>query len=127
MLNSLSKEKAEPFACSHRHFARTFRNQRTRIANKLKNNRILQIHFHTLRHWKATMEYAKTKDILHVMKMLGHKSIQNTLLYTQLINFENDEFHSATAATIQDAQKLIETGFEYVCEFNEVKIFRKRK
>ena len=73
------------------------------------------------------MEYAKTKDTLHVMKMLGHKNIQNTLLYTQLISFENDEFRSATATTVQDAQKLIEAGFEYVCEFNEAKIFRRRK
>ena len=73
------------------------------------------------------MEYAKTKDILHVMKMLGHRNIQNTLLYTQLISFQNDDFFSATAKTVQDAQKLIEAGFEYVCEFNETKIFKKRK
>jgi len=61
------------------------------------------------------------------MQLLRHKNIKNTLAYTQLINFENDEFHSATAKTVQDAQKLIEAGFEYVCEFNEVKIFKKRK
>jgi len=73
------------------------------------------------------MEYAKTKDILHVMQMLGHKNIQNTLLYTQLISFQSDEFYSATAKTVQDAQKLIEAGFEFVCEFNDVKIFKKRK
>ena len=73
------------------------------------------------------MEYAKTKDILHVMKMLGHRNIQNTLLYTQLISFESDQFHSATAKTVLDAQKLIEAGFEDVCEFNETKIFKKRK
>jgi hypothetical protein len=73
------------------------------------------------------MEYAKTKDILHVMKMLGHRNIQNTLLCTQLISFERDEFHSATAATVQDAQKLVEAGFEYVCDFNDTKLFRKRK
>jgi hypothetical protein len=73
------------------------------------------------------MEYAKTKDLLHVMKVLGHRNIQNTMLYTQLINFESDEFHSATAAMVQEAQKLVEAGFEYVCEFGEVKIFRKRK
>jgi len=127
MLNSLPKEKAKPFAGSHRHFARHFRSQRKRIACKLKNERILKIHFHTLRHWKATMEYAKTKDILHVMQMLGHKNIQNTLLYTQLISFQSDEFYSATAKTVQDAQKLVEAGFEYVCEFNDVKIFKKRK
>jgi len=127
MLNSLPKEKAKPFEGSHRHFARHFRSQRKRIACKLKNERILKIHFHTLRHWKATMEYAKTKDIIHVMQMLGHKNIQNTLLYTQLISFQSDEFYSATAKTVQDAQKLIEAGFEYVCEFNDVKIFKKRK
>jgi len=76
---------------------------------------------------KATPEYAKTKDILRVMKMLGHKSIQNTLLYTQLVNFENDEFYSGNAKTVEEAQKLIEAGFEYVCNFEEIKLFRKRK
>ena len=59
--------------------------------------------------------------------MLGHKNIQNTLLYTQLISFESDEYHSAPAATVQDAQKLVEAGFEYVCDFNNIKVFRKRK
>ncbi len=73
------------------------------------------------------MEYAKTKDILHVMKMLGHRNIQNTLLYTPLISFESDEFFSATAKTVQEAQKLVEAGFEYVCDFSDVKLFRKRK
>jgi hypothetical protein len=61
------------------------------------------------------------------MRMLGHKNIQNTLLYTQLVNFENDEFHSATAQNVQEAQKLVEAGFEHVCDFNDVKLFRKRK
>jgi hypothetical protein len=36
-------------------------------------------------------------------------------------------FTLSTATTVQDAQKLVEAGFEYVCEFNEVKIFRRRK
>jgi integrase len=75
MLNSLPKEKEQVFACSSRHFTRTFRLQRTRIATKLKNDRIRKIHFHTFRHWKATTGYAKTKDILHVMKILGHRNI----------------------------------------------------
>jgi len=127
MLLNLKHDKEQPFACSQRHFTRTFRAQRKKIAAKLKNERISKIHFHTLRHWKATTEYAKTKDILHVMKILGHKNIQNTLLYTQLITFKNDEFHSATAKTVEDAQKLVEAGFEYVCDFGDVKLFRKRK
>ena len=31
--------------------------------------------------------------------------------YVQLVNFESDDFTSATAKTIQEAQKLVETGF----------------
>jgi hypothetical protein len=37
------------------------------------------------------------------------------------------KFHSTTAKAVPDAQKIIEAGFEYVCEFNETKIFKKRK
>ena len=73
------------------------------------------------------MEYYKTKDILHVMKLLGHKNIQNMLIYTQLVNFEADEYHSAVAKTIEEACELIEAGFEYVCDMDDVKLFRKRK
>jgi hypothetical protein len=28
---------------------------------------------------------------------------------------------------LSEAQKLVEAGFEYVCEFSDVKIFRRRK
>jgi hypothetical protein len=46
------------------------------LAYQLQNPRLLREHFHTLRHWKATMEYHRTKDILHVMNVLGHKNIR---------------------------------------------------
>ena len=127
MLNNLLKDQDKVFKGSLHHFARSFMRQRARVALKLKNQRILKITFHTLRHWKAPMECYKTKDILHVMKLLGHKNIQNTLIYTQLVNFEADEYHSAVAKTIEEACELIEAGFEYVCDMDDVKLFRKRK
>jgi len=102
--------------------------QRRKIANKLKNPRILRITFHTFRHWKAPMEYARTKDILHVMRLLGHKNIKNTLIYTQLINFKDDEFVCKAATTSQEAKQFIEAGFEYVCTATDgIMLFRKRK
>jgi integrase len=102
--------------------------KRKQIAAKLCNPRLLQISFHTFRHWKATMEYAKTKDILHVMKILGHKSIQNTLVYTQLIDFKSDEYVCKTAENAKEATQLVEGGFEYVCTTPEgIMLFRKRK
>ena len=74
------------------------------------------------------MEYYKTKDILHVMKLLGHKNIKNTLIYTQLVNFENeDDYVCKTATTVQEAKELIEVDFEYICEIEAAKLFRKRK
>ena len=127
MLNRLPKDKKKVFANSTGHVTIcNFNKQRRHAAEKLGNPRLLRIHFHTFRHWKATMEYAKTKDILHVMRLLGHKSINNTLVYTQLVGFENDEWHSATAQTVEEARKLIEKGFEYVCNHDSVMLFRKR-
>jgi integrase len=88
---------------------------RKRVANKLQKPRIKAIHRHTFRHWNATMEYHETKAILHVMRRLGHKRIGNTLLYMQLVQFESDDYHSAVAENVDEAKKLIEVGFEYVC------------
>jgi predicted RNase H-like HicB family nuclease len=61
------------------------------------------------------------------MKQLGHKKLETTLIYTQLVNFPNDEYVSATATTIDEAKQLIEQGFEYVTEIDGVRLFRKRK
>ena len=56
------------------------------------------------------------------------KSIANTLIYTQLIEFEGDDTYcSAIAHNTEEAQKLIEIGFEYVCNHENVMLFRKRK
>jgi site-specific recombinase XerC len=88
----------------------------------------MEIHFHTFRHWKATSEYQKTKDILHVMNILGHKSIQNTLIYTHLTDFKDDDYISKVAKSAEEASKLIEAGFEFVVTTPEnLMLFRKRK
>ncbi len=109
------------------HFGRLFQKQRKRTAAKLGNPRIQAIHFHTLRHWKGTTEYHRTKDIVHVSCLLGHKSIQNTLRYIQLQTAEDDNFTCKTAKSVAEASNLIEAGFDYVTELDGVKLFRKRK
>jgi len=73
------------------------------------------------------MEYHKTKDILYVQRLLGHKSIKNTLLYTQLMNLEEDEYTCAVGKTPETISELIENSFEYVCDQDDLKFFRKRK
>lgn len=96
-----------------------------------KNPRILEVHFHTLRHWKATMLYHQTKDMLYVLNFLGHKNIKSTLLYVQLaevlFNEAPDEFTTRVTKTVKGARALIEAGFDFVLEMDGVKIFRKRR
>ena len=76
------------------------------------------------------MEYHKTQNIIHVQRLLGHKSILNTQIYVNLEQaiFEaNDDYEVKTAETLDDARKLLEVGFEYVTDMDGMKLFRKRK
>lgn len=73
------------------------------------------------------MEYHKTKDILHVRDVLGHKSINSTPLYTKLVTFKDDDFTVRVANSEKEAWQFIEVGFEFVCDFGGNKLFRKRK
>ena len=109
------------------YFRRGYERRRKNLAVKLQNPRLTQISFKTLRHWKATTEYHRTKDILHVMQLLGHKNIRNTLVYTHLVSFESDDYVSKVAKTVKEAQELVEAGFDYVCDVEGFKVFRKRK
>ncbi|MEM2971664.1 MAG: site-specific integrase [Candidatus Bathyarchaeia archaeon] len=118
---------------TYTHYMRIiFRQQRRKIAKKLGNPRLLQITFHTLRHWKATMEYHKTKDILYIKEILGHKNINNTQIYVHIEKalFQNappEEYHVKIAKTPEEITQLLEAGFEYVCQKDGLAFFRKRK
>jgi integrase len=101
--------------------------EKKKISNRLCNPAIVNITWKSLRHYKATMEYAKTKDILHVKQLLGHVNIMNTLVYTHLINFDREDFVCKIAKTIEEATALVEGGFEYICDMDGTKLFRKRK
>jgi integrase len=106
---------------------RLFERSRKIAADKSKNPRLNKITFHTLRHWKATMEYHRTKDILHVMRLLGHKNIKNTMRYTQLVDLGEQDYTVKVAWTLEESVKLLEAGFQYVCDYENAKLFRKPK
>jgi integrase len=111
------------------HLAAAFRALRHRQALKLQNPNLERISFHTFRHWYATMQFNKTKNILQVQALLGHKDITTTTIYTHMVNFEADAYNTSVALNVDEARKLIEAGFEYVTgNYDDGgKIFRKLK
>lgn len=131
MLNSLPRKSERIFgpATSLANFRANFTKRRKRIAKTLADPHISKITFHTFRHWSATMLFHKTKNILYVKQQLGHRCIENTMVYTQLINFESDEWHVAHAKTLEEEDNLVQSGFDFVRydEREQVAIYRKRK
>ena len=133
MLNGLPRTSSHVFGeRSLNSMKAVYIRSRRKIAFKLANPRLKVIHFHTLRHWKATMEYHYTKDILHVQEFLGHKNIDNTLIYISLdknlfANLPDDSFIIRAAHSLDEAVKLGEVGFEPFVVMEGVQLFRKRK
>ena len=111
--------------------AAAFYRIRKGVAAKFANPRLLEISLTTFRHWKATMFYHQTKDILKVMKLLGHKSIRNTMKYIDLEQAiygsgESGEYTTRVAVNVKGARALLQVGFEFVTDMGGYKIFRKR-
>jgi len=67
-----------------------------------------------------------------VMERLGHKSITSTQIYVKLLKTDTrEEYVCKIATTLEEAQTLIEAGFEYVAsrQIGETtyQMFRKKK
>lgn len=130
MLEALQRDEPDRLFIGVLHnFRGAFRKQRKRIAVKLQNNRILRIHFHTLRHFYASKLYHQTKDIILVKEKLGHRNYESTLIYTHLLKGQiEEEFYTASATNQKEAAELLEAGWEYILTTpEEVMLFRKRK
>jgi integrase len=131
MLNALPKKNERIFPGSYNAMKHSFRLKRKRLARKLQNPRLLKINFHTFRHWKATMEYHKTKDPLYVKELLGHRKLDTTLLYIQiehtLFKDGDNQFTVKIAKTPGEIKRLLQVGFDYVCQKDGMVFLRKRK
>jgi hypothetical protein len=64
-----------------------------------------------------------------VQRLLGHKKLEHTDRYTQLIDLEDEPLTLVNATSLEERNKLIAAGFEYVrySERDDVAIYRKPK
>jgi integrase len=112
--------------------AKAFLHVENTLARELQDPRLMNINFHSFRHWKATMLYHQTHDPYYVKDFLGHKSLQNTEIYitverTVFGEGANDEFTVKVAERPEEIKQLLEVGFEYVCQKDSLIFLRKRK
>jgi len=67
----------------------------------------------------------------YVRDFLGHKELRNTEIYINIERtiFEpsSDEFTVKVAEQTEDIKGLLEVGFEYVCQKDNLIFLRKRK
>jgi integrase len=131
MLNNLPKKGIYVFSGSLKGMKVTFGKARKRLALKLDNPKLLEIHFHTFRHWKATMLYHETKDIYYVQRFLGHKSIKSTEIYINIVialfqTGPNDKFIVKVSADPKEIADYLAQGFEPQCNQGDLIFLRKR-
>jgi integrase/recombinase XerD len=108
----------------------TLDKQKKKLAEKLQNPRLTQIHFHTMRHYYATKVYNETKSIIEVQAKLGHRNINSTMVYTHIMQFdeESQNYHHAVARDEKEAGELIDNGWTYILTTPQnIMMFRKRK
>ena len=107
-----------------------FHQRMKRLANKQNNPRYLKIHPHTFRHCKALREYHKTRDILHVMSVLGHRSLVTAYRYVRLYKQtyqtqKNIKYVTKIASTKKERCELINNDWQLVGKDGEDWYFRK--
>jgi len=108
-------------------YGNNFREMRNELAKKLNDPALATISLYSYRHYFATMLYEKTKDILYVKQQMGHKSLESTMVFTHLTNFNEEEYTVKTATNIQQITELLEHGFQYIQEVDGIRLYRKRK
>ena len=78
------------------------------------------------------MLHHQTKDPYYVKGFLGHKSLKNTEIYitverTLFGETGNDEFTVRVSEDPEEIKTLLEVGFQYICQKDNLIFLRKRK
>ena len=122
LLFTLPKTDKNPMVFNqkaHNSRSSAFRNRMKRLAKLHSNPRFTKIHLHTFRHFKALREYHKTRDILYVMSVLGHKKIDTTYIYLRLYNQiykpqQPNKYITKRPTTETEENDLINNGWEFI-------------
>jgi integrase len=120
MLSCLPRDKTRVFSANYDSISTSYTRMRKKLAEQLKNPRLLSIELRTFRHWGGTMiAYSTNGNVLIVKKMLGHKNINSSMKYIGMIQFKDDQFETTTATTVEEILKLGQAGW---VKYDELRI-----
>jgi len=117
---------------STRSISQVWLDTRKRASIKLCKPELRKVKLQNLRNFSGAELYKSLpiRDPIAVMRHLRHKKLETTMHYLRGINLdyeEDDQWISRTSTTIEEDQKLIDNGFQYVTERDRTKLYRKRK
>jgi integrase len=108
--------------------SKAFQRARDRTAIKYQDPECFKVRLYDLRHYYGSMLYHDTKDLLYVKEKMGHRSISSTMRYMHLVEFEeSDQYIVKVAKTLDEYTELLELGYNYISDFEGMKVLRKRK
>jgi len=105
-----------------------WRRARNRVSQRHNQPDLKKIPMKNLRNYSGAQFYLKFKDAIGTMRHMRHKRLETTMHYLRAIVLDGEEeYVCKTAATPEQASKLIEAGFTYVQTIDNIHLYRKRK
>jgi integrase len=132
----IQKRRLQPndylFSPVAKYYCKSFIAMRTRLAKQMNDPTIKQIKLYHFRHYYGTMIQLKYRDVPTTAHLLGHRDWKNTQVYVNLAKIlelgeDTDNYISKTASTLKEFTDLLDNGFTYIADYENVKVLRKRK
>lgn len=95
--------------------------------NPAEADRLKQIHLHTFRYGYAHKLIKQLKPQKEVQQKLGHKSSASTDRYTNTVVFNDLDWETARAVTVDEAEALAKVGYVKYDEIGGVHLYRRLK
>jgi len=131
LLHGLPRLSKRVFNCQYSAICTAFITLRKRVAANTGNERINYIQMRSFRHWGGTMiAQMSNGNPISVMKMLGHKSVTNSMKYVNIykLSFRTEtEYESLSVTTPEELKVALLGGYQFVIEKFGASWFRRPK
>ena len=117
------------FCPNPRTYTDQFENLRRKVCRQYpsETDRLNQIHLHTFRYGFAHRLLKQLKPQKEVQQKLGHKSSKSTDRYTNTVVFNDLDWETARATTVEEAEALGRQGYTKYDEIGGVHLYRRIK